>query len=304
MSWILIALIGPILYAMSNFVDKFLIQTHFSKVGPGPLIMYGTLVAGLFILPIVAIAKGSSLFLPPNMTTVLLAVGVLHILGILLYYYALEREETSTVVPFFQLIPVCTFILGWFLLGEVLTRQEIIGASIVILGTLALSLEVRRKKLHMKVSIFILMILSSIFIALGSTLFKIGAGESGFWQSIFWTYTGALLLTLFFFALVPHYRQGLLSIMGARKKSILALNVGNELLDLGANLAIRFATLLAPLALVWTLAGLQPVFVFVGGLILTLLFPNIVQENLSKKHLVHKIISVAIICVGVYVLTF
>jgi hypothetical protein len=49
------------------------------------------------------------------------------------------------------------------------------------------------------------------------------------------------------------------------------------------------------------LAGaFQPVFVLVIGVILTLFFPKISIESLSKKHLAQKIVAISLIMIGTY----
>jgi hypothetical protein len=51
MSWFLIALIGPILWAIVNHIDKFLLSDKFEGSNVGALMIFSTLQCGL-LLPI------------------------------------------------------------------------------------------------------------------------------------------------------------------------------------------------------------------------------------------------------------
>lgn len=59
-----------------------------------------------------------------------------------------------------------------------------------------------------------------------------------------------------------------------------------------------YATLLAPITLVMTLNGYQPVFVFLLGILLTLFLPSLVKEKIKPIHLLHKGIAIGVILGG------
>ncbi|MBU4142239.1 hypothetical protein KKE99_05225, partial [Patescibacteria group bacterium] len=86
------------------------------------------------------------------------------------------------------------------------------------------------------------------------------------------------------------------------KRAVLGWNTTNEVLNIIAKIIMNFATLLAPLALVWVVNGFQPFFVLFFGIIITLFFPRFSKENLLKKHLAQKVIAILIIFIGVYLL--
>ena len=81
-------------------------------------------------------------------------------------------------------------------------------------------------------------------------------------------------------------------------KKIISLNIGSESLTIIGNVATNFALIIAPVALVLTVSGIQPLFVFIIGVLLTVFLPKIYTERISKKHLVQKIISIFIIIIG------
>jgi len=72
---------------------------------------------------------------------VLVLSGALGVACLILYFKALQDNEASVVVPYYQTIPIFGFILGYFILGEVLNASQIVACGLVIIGTIILSLD-------------------------------------------------------------------------------------------------------------------------------------------------------------------
>jgi hypothetical protein len=62
---------------------------------------------------------------------------------------------------------------------------------------------------------------------------------------------------------------------------------------------VRYATLLAPVALVSAISSSTTFFVFVFGILLTLFFPKLGHEDLSARNLVQKGVGGLLIMAGV-----
>jgi hypothetical protein len=90
--------------------------------------------------------------------------------------------------------------------------------------------------------------------------------------------------------------------MRTNKLFVISLNGVNEILNIIAKVSFNFASLLAPITVIWIVNGFQPFFVFAYGVILTLLFPKVVKENIGRKFLVQKILAIVIMFVGTYFL--
>ena len=73
--------------------------------------------------------------------------------------------------------------------------------------------------------------------------------------------------------------------------------------NLLANLAVGFAGLMAPLALVSIVTGLHPLFLLVYGILFTLFFPAFSRERLTCHHILQKVVAIGVMCVGI-VITF
>jgi drug/metabolite transporter (DMT)-like permease len=234
---------------------------------------------------------------------ILLFVGVLSALAFYFYLRALNIEESSVVVPLLQLIPIFAYFLSYLILGETLTRLQIMAAAIVIIGIAILSLEFDiDNKIKLKRKVLYLVAGSSFLFALHDTLFKAVALEGNFTTSIFWQYAGLTLVGIFVFIFSPTYRLQFFNMFKHNKKLGISLNIGSEVLYAVGNIVNNFATLLAPVALVLVVSSSQPLFVFIGGTILTLFLPSIATERILLKNLIQKLLSISIILIGSYLL--
>ena len=297
MNWFLIALIPPFLWGMVNHIDKYLLSRFLKVEGPGALLIFSSL-AGILVFPISLLFDPNVLNIPFSHITILVIAGIITALSFFYYFKALFLEEVTLTVPVFQTIPVFSFILAYFLLGEVLSIREIFGSLIVITGAVILSIKSSTAGIFFEKKVLSFMLISSFFAALYDTLFKFSSINESFWVSIFWLNMGLLLTGITLFLFVETYRQQFLSLIHSNGRKILSLNIVNEILNVSGSVVFNFALLLAPIALVTTVGAYQPVFVFITGVFLTLLFPSIGRENLDKKALVHKIISIFIIVLG------
>ncbi|MBI5457230.1 DMT family transporter [Candidatus Kaiserbacteria bacterium] len=302
MSWFFIALTGTFLYALSNHIDKILLEKYFRGRGVGVIILFSSLLS-VFVLPFLYLADPSALRMDATSILVLAGVGTLHILVLWFYLLALRDEEASVVVIFFQLAPVFGLVLGFFLLGEVLTRMQLIAMAVIILGTTAISFEIdAENNFKLRRATVAYMLAATFFWALGSAVFKGVALEENVWRSLFWEHLMLTLIGICIFLFIRSYRTHFLTALRSNSGAILSLNVANESLYILGNVILSFAFLLSPIALILLTNSFQPVFVLALGIFLTLFFPKISAEKIHVKHIWQKIIAICITAIGTYLL--
>jgi uncharacterized membrane protein len=302
MNWLFASLLAPLFWSVSNHIDKFLLDKHFKGIGKEALILYSTLF-GIVVFPVAYLFDHNIFSIGFISIIILIIGGCLGSLAIYFYLFALEEEETSIVVPFMQITPIFGFILGFFLLKEVLSFGQIIGSIIVVLGAFILSLEISElEKIKFKKRIAWLMVLSSFAFALYEILFKFVAIEGGFWVATFWEYVGLFAFGLFIFLSSRKHRTDFLFLIKRHNWKLFSTNITSESITIIGNMFANFALLLAPAALVMTVAGYQPIFVLLGSIILTVMFPKIVKENISFKHLLHKTLAILVVFLGTFVM--
>ena len=153
-----------------------------------------------------------------------------------------------------------------------------------------------------KKKVLILITISSFLFALHDTLFKKVAIAESFWVSVFWQYTSLAILGILVLIFIKKFREDFFAMFFGMGGKIFSVNVISELLYILGNLANNFATLLAPVAVVLVVSSYQPLFVFIGGVFLTVFLPKFALEKISRKHFIHKLISILIIFIGSYLL--
>jgi drug/metabolite transporter (DMT)-like permease len=302
MIWFFIALIGPFFYAMTNHIDKVLLEKYFKNGGVGTLLIFSSLLSAM-ALPFLLLIDRTVLDVGGMQILALMIVGTLNVMVLLCYFRAIQEEEASVVVVFYQLVPAFGCILSYFVLGEVLTKLQLIAMATVILGTTIISFEIDSdNKFKLRKNTILLMIFAAFFWALGSVIFKTVALEENLWRSLFWEHLTLTMVGIGIFAFMPSYRDNFLLAIKTNSKGILSLNVANEMLYIMGNVACSFAYLLAPIGLVLLTESFQPIFVLAIGIILTIFFPKISVEKIQAKHLWPKIIAICITGIGTYLL--
>jgi hypothetical protein len=83
----------------------------------------------------------------------------------------------------------------------------------------------------------------------------------------------------------------------------LSINAVNELVNLGGGLGTRFALVLAPLSLVQAIGSTTTLFVFGFGVVLSLFFPKLGRENLSRRELLNKGLAAVLVAAGAVLVT-
>jgi drug/metabolite transporter (DMT)-like permease len=295
--WLLFAFSGPVMWAISTHIDKFLVDKYFRDSDTAVLMVF-TALLGVIALPVIWFFDPKVLGLPLTATAVMTLSGILYMGAMLFYLRAIQSEEASVVAPLFQANTLFTFVLGILILHELPRWQQLLGAGLVIAGALGLSLN---KKLHLrsfKPRLVLLMLAATFAVALSSVVFKFFAVQDEFWSTTFWTFVGEGLFGAAILAL-PKYRKQFITLFRRNPGAVIGVNAANELINLGGGLGVRYASLLAPVALVSAVSATTTFFVFLFAILLTVFFPKIGREELSARNVVQKALGGLLIMAGV-----
>ena len=295
--WLLLAFLGPVCWAVSTHIDKYLVDRYFRDSDTAVLMLF-TALLGVALLPFIWWVEPSILKPPLQAIAVMTASGVLYMSALLFYLRAIQSEEASVVAPLFQASTLFTFLLGYLFLHERLGPARLWGMALIVGGALSLSLQGGLKIRRFKSRLILLMLAATFVLALSSVLFKFFAIRDDFWTTTFWTFAGeglfgALLL------MRASYRRQFAQLFRRNPGAVLGVNAANELINLGGGLSVRFASLLAPVALVSAISSTTTFFVFAFGILLTLFFPRLGHEDLGAANLVRKGLGALLIAGGV-----
>jgi len=295
--WLLFAFSGPVLWAVSTHIDKYLVERFFKNSDTAVLIVFTALI-GAVMLPFILIWQRGVFAIPLSAMAVMIVSGVLYMGAMLFYLRAIQQEEASTVAPFFQVSTLFTFALAWLILGEALGWVQIGGGVLIVAGAMLLSLDSSLRFGKLKWRFAGLMVLCGGVIAISSVLFKYFAVRDAYWVTTFWTTVGQVLFGLAIMA-VPHYRKQFFALFAKSPGAVVAINGANELINLGGGLGVRYAYLGAPVALVSAISSTSTLFVFAIGIALTVFAPKLGREDLSRRNLLQKGAAAVLVAAGV-----
>ena len=297
MNWFTLALLAPLAWSIANYLDKYILsKSRGGEGGSGGLLILSSLVSLVFALAL-ALLFGSRLNIDSQHAGALILSGMFEAVYLLFYFFALEEESATTVIALFQFAPVFGLIFGYLILGEVPTGLQLAAVALVLAGTLCI---VVRKGTGRRIgmNVVLLMLVSTIFVAVYNTVFKLAGENIYFWAAVFWQYLGIAAVGFLLYAGVPAYRSQFHGMVARRGKGVLAATGMAEVMNIVALVCTNAAVLLAPVALVLSVSSVQPIFVLLEGFLMVKLAPKIIDEDERPYLHTRYVIGILLVCLG------
>lgn len=299
--WLLLTIIGCLLLAVVNILDKFIVT---KSIKPVLFVFYSTVIA----LPIFLLVPFEVNFLTNSTDWLLALLSGLSFGGALWFMYkGFSESEVSHVGPLVgAAISLFVFILSQIFLGEKITLLQIGGIFILIFGSLLISLE--KSKMHNGWHRGMLWgVLAGLLFAISNVATKYIYNHYDFYSGFIWTrgFTGISALIVLFFPSVcktvfKKHAKGGISIVSNFHKLIL---VGtNKLLGIIGVILIQYATAIGSVSLVNALTGVQFAFLVLLVALLSKYNPSLFREKYSKLEIVQEIAAVFLIGIAVALL--
>src|SRR3989344_1515909 len=304
-NWILIVILGNLFAAISSIIAKIALSGSVSKpINPSVYAFYSGL-GGSAVIFIALILNIWLDFLRIGSSEVVIGIisGVFLILGLWPFYLAMYRSEASRVMTLFVgSMPLFTFMLKYFFLGERLNVIQFLAFIFLVSGGVLVFLK-RRNNFQLDLRSVFLTIGSAIGIAIGLVL----AGETfrlqGFFSGFFWISIGYLFASLIIF-LWPNQKQKILAINTyAEKRSAFLFFSDKTFSILGSGL-VKFAISLVSATLVNAFEGLRQFFVLILAAAISFWRPDILKEELKGIVLWQKIIAAVLVGIGLFLIVF
>ena len=99
--WLLFAFSGPVLWAASTHIDKFLVDRYFRDSDTAVLMIFTALI-GVVMLPFIALFAPQTFSQDAVSILVMTLSGLLYMGAMLFYLRAIQSEEASVIAPLFQ----------------------------------------------------------------------------------------------------------------------------------------------------------------------------------------------------------
>jgi transporter family protein len=294
MSWILFSILAALTWATVNTIDKYIL-TKWVRKPIVPVMILG--IIGLIASILVYLFHGFSTLSYLNITLAFVA-GIFYILMSIFYFKAVKIEEISRVVPLFYLTSLFVLIFAAIFLGEIFTPIKYLGIFLLIIGAILIS-----SRNFIKISFgkaFWLMILSSLALSANAVITKYLLNFADFWTIFSYTRIGTIfaLIPIFYFSF-----PDLVSTVKEHGKKIIGVISLNESLNVIGVLLITIATAIGYVTLVNALSSIQPFFVLLFAVVLSIFYPKILKEEISKSIVLLKLIAIILMFIGAVLIT-
>lgn len=303
-TWFIFPIIAAFLFSTVNYLDKFLIEKISGDRGIGALVLFSAL-AGVPVVIILSIfLRAEILNIDARNAIFMILAGMSYLGGVIFYLYSLWEEEVSSIIPQMLIIPVITLVMGYIFLGEEIRLIQGAGGLMILAGAMILTYNFNLAK-HAKLKILGYIFTASFFIAINQIIFKYGVIEEGsFWATIYWEHIGFCLMALIIFIFIPSYKKDFFSILKNHGMYAIGINSIGEIITIIGNMLLHYAGIFVPVGLVMlTVEGVQPFFLIGMGLFITIFFPHLLSENITRKNLSIKLAACIIMMIGMILLS-
>jgi len=300
LSWLIIALLGSIIGAAIHVVDKTVLE-HYVKTYVSFLLIIAIFqgTVGLVIIGSLVWIENLDIY---SCSVAIISGSIFGFSGVA-FLRILNTQEVSRVVPVVQTAPIFAALLGMMFLGERLDNVQWLAILITAFGAILLSI---RKSGSSSVTLhgsLLILLLASCAQALARVTGKIPLEELSIPMTHGFQSLG--LSSAMFIASVFNKtaRNDVINIWQFHKKR-LALIATSEIGFVTASfLLFLWAISLSPVGLVTAVYATRSVFLLVYSTFLTLIFGNILREDISFKAISTKAMSVTLIVSGVILIS-
>ena len=295
--WLFLSLLGASALAVTGVIDKFILNRYVRD----PIAYLAALVIMQQLLIVaIPVYLGWGYIFPQSIYA--LAAGSCQVVLWAAYLLALQQEETSRVAALVYVFPVFVFLGAFLFLGETLAAKDYEGGALLVCSALLVSYRpAQGGKPAILSPALKYMAVFWIFTAAYALAAKYLLAFMNEWHLILWSSLGSLLAVLPLLGHRPIRRELAAYFCGG--PFLLFAFLADEIFDFLGRGAFIFAYAASSVALVSSVAALQPFITLVYVILLGLFVPGIVQEELDRKTIAQKTFAILLIIVGVYLVS-
>jgi len=297
MLWILVITLAYLCFALSSLGDRIILSGH-SRPNSYTFFVGILSAAVILLIPFIGISVPQGI-----LWLWIILAALFNILGIYTMFSALNVFDVSKIIPTIgALQPIFVVIFSFLILGEdTMESKQIFAFIILLLGSVLISIEknYRVTKRSLKLSFFAALFFSLEMIFAKIVYLDLAFSDGFIWMKIF----GLVFVMSFLFN--KTFRRDIFKVdQKLDKKNSIIFFLGQGFGGL-ANILQGWAISLVPLAylgIMNAMKGLQYVFLFIFALIISAVFPKLLNEKTSKTIIIQRIIAIILIVIGLLVL--
>jgi len=306
MTWLIFALSAYIVLAVGNIADKFLLDKVFPNTKTYAFLI-GIIGMVLFILaPWTLQWPGAGLFVLDVLA------GLIFMGALLMLFKALHLGEVSKVIVLIGgSTPIFTLLLSLFILGERFNYRQWWAIVLMITGTMMISWMPKAHDLWSRVrSWFKLPAVNywhGIWLGIGAAflfscyfvLSKHLYVEQPFLSAFTWMRLGVFLAALVLI-INPKERKSIFKGLRHLNLKERTIFVGTQSLTGLGFILQNYAIVLGSVVLVTALQAFQYAVILVVSSLVTIFFPKIIKEKITKFIIFQKVAAIIMVSLGLY----
>ena len=139
MTFIWLAALGHVFWAISNLIDKNIVSEQIKS----PFYYFlATAPVGVLVVLLIPFID---FYVPPTRELFLsILAGIIFLTAALPYLYSMKMEEASRINFLWGFIPLLTLLFGWFSIGETLKAGEFLAFLFLLAGIVMASWHIGR----------------------------------------------------------------------------------------------------------------------------------------------------------------
>jgi bacterial/archaeal transporter family protein len=294
--WEFFALSTALVWAIVTILDKVLLERYILSRNTY-LILHG-LIGLIPVLGLLLVGRGMR-WDDLSMLALACLSGILESIFVFFYYKALQIADASVVAIGMQGVPVMTILISFLFLHEIFPLPTYLGITIIVLGTVLATLAKdsgqHRVDYNALWAVLPALLAISISYSLQSFVLRTINVDTLFTAARI----GQLLVGLAMLS-APSVRKEFVAVTAKLSSTILLTTVCIGLLNLLGVYLLNEAYSLGPLALVTTLASVQPILVLLIVFAVNSVRPQTIPDQGGWRLLLPRAIATMLVIVGIY----
>ena len=300
--WLPITIVAYSFHAFAVILDKFLLAQRVQK--PSTYVFW----VGVFGLGALIFAPIDFFVPAPSVITDAFVSGVAFTFALFFFYIAIQAGEASRVAPVVgALSPLFVFVLSRGILGETLSRNELIAFAILILGSVLISLTHKKDGSGINnhdLKNILWLVAASFLFGITYVYEKAVFNETSFLNGFIWTRIGGFVGVLPFLVL-SRTRDSIFDAPRLAERTTVWAFLVNKVFGALGFLLVSLAISIAPsVSLVNAMQGIEYALVFVTALLISKFRPSFLEEEVTLRIVLEKTFAILLIGVAFAILAF
>lgn len=295
MLWIVYSFLSILFYSILNVFDKFFLSKKFKNIYTFAVILN---VFSFLFFAVIAYFIQDSFVLNQGLLWTTIASILLYLMWIF-WWKALSTGEVSRVIAIFYTNPIFNAILAAIFLKESITTVKWLAIILIVAGAILSSWDGKKIRNGLNKT-YLYALLAALFGSVGNIFAKTAMV---YWPALTVQTAGFLIAFPLYLSLLFN-KKVLFEVKNyfVQKKSYGQMFL-RSLLGFLAACSFMLAIGAGPVSLVVALNGAQPMLILIFSTLLSIFYPKIIKEVITRQAMTTKVTAIILIVIGIVLIS-